>query len=435
MKPWNVTRSALRTVGGAAGPSIGEGAAKKQSRSRSTGGMGGPKRDESRTSEPKRLPAAAKSKAAFLSGPVIRRVANAWRAQTGGSAVRDGKRKTLLACSGGADSTALAVALCAAVSDASSRFVVGHIVHDLRSKKDSLADRNHAKKLAKWLGAPFCEAQVFVKGDKARRGAMKRAQRLEVHEQTNLEAGARAKRYEALATLAQKHRCEFVATAHHLDDALETVLMRLMRGCGPRAMRGVMPVRRVNVGKKPCIVVRPMLGFEIGGIVGLTRADCEALCNAAKFTWRHDATNDDTTRLRATIRKNVLPALRAIDPGVARRVVRSAALCAEAGEVVRQSAKRLLKRAGTDDASKNTGNTRLFSREVLADARPPVLREALTIALRQVGGTAKRDHVRARSVGVVARMIVDDATHPRKLVVGACEVLVDVRRLIVKKCE
>ncbi|MFO0858478.1 MAG: tRNA lysidine(34) synthetase TilS [Phycisphaerales bacterium] len=434
MKPWNVTRSALRTMGGAAGPSMGEAAAKKRSQLRSADGLGVPKRDQLRTSQ-KLVRPGAKSNEAFVSGPVIRRVANAWRAQTGGSAVRDGKRKTLLACSGGADSTALAIALCAAVSDASSRFVIGHVVHDLRSKKESLADRNHAKKLAKWLGVPFCEAQVFVKGDKARRGALKRAQRSEVHEQTNLEAGARAKRYKALATLAQKHRCEFIATAHHLDDALETVMMRMMRGCGPRAMRGVMPVRRMNVGKKPCIVVRPMLGFETSGIVGLTRADCEALCNAAKFAWRHDATNDDTTRLRAALRKNVLPALRALDPGVARRVVRSAALCAEAGEVVRQSAKRLLKRAGKDDASKKTGNTRVFSREVLADARLPVLREALTIALRQVGGTTKRDRVRARLIGEVAKMIVDHTTHPRRLVVGACEVLVDVRRLIVKKCE
>lgn len=368
---------------------------------------------------------ALRSRRGADTGHLLRRVAAAWRAQTGGSTTRDASRKTLLACSGGADSTALALALCAAVSDAPRRFVIAHVVHDLRPRKDALKDRDHAKKLARWLGLPFVEAQVVVKGSKSRA----RSHADSSQASTNLEALARTKRYQALATLAKRNKCTFIATAHHLDDALETVLMRMMRGCGPAAMRGVMPVRKLKVGRTTLAVVRPMLGNEPAGVPGLTRAECETLCNAAGFAWRHDTTNDDTTRLRAALRTNVLPALRAIDPRVARRVVRSAHLCAQAGSVVKQRARALLKRASHEPQTNSRTSTRTYSRDVLAKAPTPVLREALATAVRLIRGKNKRDTLRTRTIAELARTIADTSTHTRRLTVAHCEVVVQSKNV------
>ncbi len=408
VKPWNVTRSALRM---------------------STAREGGASADSRRDTVPKGPQLAAGRRRASHpdAGTLIRRTALAWRTHTGGSTIRDSARKTLIACSGGADSTALAVALCAAVSEAPRRFVIGHVVHDLRPPKQALADRDHAKKLATWLGVEFCEAKVVVKG------ARKKHTRFRIALSKNPEAAARLVRYDALAKLAKEHGCGYVATAHHLDDALETVLMRMMRGCGPGAMRGVMPVRRLKSGKTQCIMVRPMLGYPSGGIEGLTRVDCESLCNAAGVSWRHDATNDDTTRLRAALRKNVLPALRSIDSGVARRMVRSAGLCAEAGEVVRRRARTALKRARIDRGESGARKRSEYSREQLAKAPAPVLHEAIAMMVRDVGGAKRQDRMRARSVGEIARWITDSSTHVRRVVVGGCKVVVDVRTVVVRK--
>lgn len=217
---------------------------------------------------------------------------------TGGSAVRDNDRCTLLACSGGADSSALVLALCSAVTRPAERFVVGHVLHDLRTAAEARADRDRAEALAALVHVPFVEARVRVR---ARRG--------------NAEANARAARYDALARLARKARTPFVASAHHADDVLETLLINLCRGAGPAGMRGPAPVRELVLG---VTLVRPMLSID--------RAACEAICRDAGWAWAHDATNDDATRARAMLRERVLPALRAFWPRAARNASSFAAL-------------------------------------------------------------------------------------------------------------
>ena len=94
-----------------------------------------------------------------------------------------------------------------------------------------------------------------------------------------LEARARDARYRAFAErLAPR---EMLLTAHHADDQLETVLLRLFRGAGIKGLRGVLPSRTLGPG----FVGRPFLDFG--------RAELEAAARAWGLGWVEDPSNRD----------------------------------------------------------------------------------------------------------------------------------------------
>lgn len=262
-------------------------------------------------------------------GVVIRR----WRVLSGGSRVRDPERRTLIACSGGADSSALALCLAAATS----HLVIAHVLHDLRPEHEASADLESARALASGLAIPFASASVTCKSQRG-----------------NAEAVARRERYAALLALARDHACPYIATAHHADDQLETLLMRLVRGAGPRGLAGIAPKRRVAPG---LMLIRPMLE--------VTRVEAEAICRGAGVVWVEDATNADRSRLRAALRHNVIPGLRAIAPSVAATVGRVARVQREAARAIERAADELMARA----VSECDGEVRMRRSEIAAAPR------------------------------------------------------------------
>lgn len=223
---------------------------------------------------------------------------------TGGPEVRDGDRPTLLAVSGGADSSALALAL----GRRPGVLAIGHILHDMRPKKDAEADRQHVEKLGGVLDLP-----VHVEYVQLGKG--------------NAEGNARRARYEALARLAGNAGCRYVAAAHQADDVLETLLANLVRGTGPRGLRG--PALRRSISDDVTLV-RPMLR--------VTRDQAEAMCRKAHWRWAEDATNVDPggadAPLRVALRERVLPVLEELRPGAALRAARGAEAVGEAVRVV-----------------------------------------------------------------------------------------------------
>lgn len=310
-----------------------------------------------------------------------RAILRAWRELTGGRAVRDAARPTLAACSGGADSSALAIAL------ARPGTVLGHVLHDLRPPAEARADRDAVAALARRLGLPFVEASVRVRGRKG-----------------NAEANARRARYQALARMARDTGCRFVATGHHAGDAAETILMRLLRGTGPRGLAGVLTTRPLP---GDVTLVRPMLG--------VTRADAQTLCAAAGWAWREDATNTDQTRLRAAIRRRVMPALEEISPGSTRRMAAAAASIAAAGSLVRDQAGQVLRAEG------NAPRTQW--RRADLRALPPVV---LAEAVRMMGGRGSG----RQQVMQATRAIAGDGPEPREFRVG--HAILEVRASLVR---
>lgn len=175
----------------------------------------------------------------------------------------------VVACSGGADSLALLVL----AVDAGLDPVAVHVDHGLREGSDREAD--------------------VVADAAARLGARFDARRVVVATGANLEARARAARYDALERARVEHAATAVLVAHTADDQAETVLLNLLRGSGASGLAG-MPARRGRI-------VRPLLGAR--------RPELTAVCAERGLTPVSDPSNEDLAFRRNRIRHEVMPLL------------------------------------------------------------------------------------------------------------------------------
>ena len=132
------------------------------------------------------------------------------------------------------------------------------------------------------LGLEFVSDRADVAGEARRNG-------------WNLEDAARRLRYQFFASAAASRGLNRVAVAHTADDQAETVLAHLLRGTGLAGLAGIYPVAG--------LIIRPLL--EIG------RDELRDYLSGLGQSWREDATNQDTSRMRARIRHQLLPLLRA----------------------------------------------------------------------------------------------------------------------------
>ncbi len=240
----------------------------------------------------------------------IKRVTVHWRRLTGGAIVRDDDRPTLIALSGGVDSSALAIAL---AKRQSARLVAAHICHGMRPDAEQHRDRDASAELARRLDIPFVTRDILLPS------------------QGNREALARRYRYRALADLAQEASCRFVATGHHAEDQLESMLMALLRGAGPSGLAGMKPTRPLS---EKVTLIRPTLTS--------TRADLAAICRSADWLPVHDATNDDLTRRRAWLRRRVIPELlEHTDADLPARLASTSGLLSDAQGLVHAAAQSL----------------------------------------------------------------------------------------------
>ncbi len=216
-------------------------------------------------------------------GPASLALLQALRAVHAGDAL-------LVACSGGADSLALALAArtLARRDGCSARAVV--VDHGLQQ-----SSAEHSARVADLLGSLGLQAEVVSvtvrpTGD-------------------GPEAAAREARYRALA--ASRRPGERCYLGHTLDDQAETVLLGLARGSGLRSLAG-MPTARDGF-------VRPLLG--------LRREVTRRSCLEQNVTWWDDPHNQQTRFSRVRVRQSVLPVLEAeLGPGVAEALARTADL-------------------------------------------------------------------------------------------------------------
>lgn len=223
----------------------------------------------------------------------------------------------LVALSGGPDSTAL-LAVMASVAEAYDvRVYAAHLNHQLRA--DARRDQEWAQALAAQFGV---RCVVGTAGRLAGR--------------SNLEARARRHRYRFLAAAAAQCGCTKIATGHTLDDQAETVIMRLLRGTGADGLAGIPPVREGRI-------IRPLI--ECG------RAEVLAFLQEQGLFFCEDSTNQDRRFLRNRIRHDVLPLLNAIQAGVTRHMVSTAAVVAAEGAWLDEVIAARLAAASGDDGN------------------------------------------------------------------------------------
>ena len=144
-------------------------------------------------------------------------------------------------------------------------------------------------------------------------------------EQGNIEARARAGRYEALADLCEEYDIEDLLLAHHQNDQAETVLLQLLRGSGVAGLSGMPFSRKISrdaMNDQGITLWRPLLNQS--------RQELEAYAKEHKLKWIEDPSNKDIKYRRNAVRKNIIPALEKIQPEALANMARSAELLGEA---------------------------------------------------------------------------------------------------------
>lgn len=203
----------------------------------------------------------------------------------------------LLALSGGSDSRA-ALALLAESCRAQGRTLfAAHLDHGIRPA--SADDAAFCTALCAEMGIICFTRRVDVPALAERSGR-------------GLEETAREARYAFFAEVMERESIPVLVTAHHADDNLETMLMRLARGCGLRGLCGIPPMREVAGG----VLLRPFLR--------VTKAELAAYCAEHGLAYLTDETNADTTYTRNRIRAEVTPILMTLNPALTVRAADTA---------------------------------------------------------------------------------------------------------------
>ena len=214
---------------------------------------------------------------------------------------QSGRRKWVVAVSGGADSVALLLLVWAHWPQHRDRLVLAHFDHHLRGSESS-KDRQFCQRVARSLGLVF-EFEVW-----------------ETPPESPSEAQARTVRLSFLENVRRRHRAGLIWTGHQQNDVAETMLMRIARGSGTAGLAAPRAVQS-NVGGG-ATRVRPLLD--------LPQVELSAALKAAGGEWREDASNRGSQFFRNRVRHEVIPAwVRAAERDAINGAGRSRRLLAE----------------------------------------------------------------------------------------------------------
>ena len=227
-------------------------------------------------------------------------------------------KRVLIAASGGADSTALALAL----QELGCDIVLAHVHHGIRGKS-AAADARFVAALARKLGVPFVLGKFDVPAEARKTGE-------------SLEMAARRIRRGFLIAAAKRRKIRTIAVGHTADDQAETVLLRIARGTSITGLAGI-PYSTQHGG---AMFVRPLRDA--------TRNQVVAFLKSRKQAWREDESNAAGFALRNRVRHEILPLLETrLNPAVRGALLRLADIAAAEDEVMSA----LARTAGRDAAA------------------------------------------------------------------------------------
>lgn len=246
--------------------------------------------------------------------------------------------RLLAAVSGGPDSVALLLLMQAARP---GQIVAASVDHQLRP--ESAQEAAYVQDICQRLDVPH----VILTPEEPITG--------------NIQSSARAVRYALLHRAAETHTCAHIATAHHADDQLETILMRLARGSGVDGLSGI----RTRNGN----IIRPLLGFH--------KQELIEICGQAGIEPVADPSNENTDYARVAMRQY----LAATDhPFRADRAARAASALAEASDALIWMTQKLVHERVTVE----NGEVSCDASGLPAELRRRLLRHAITLIAPQL---------------------------------------------------
>jgi len=186
------------------------------------------------------------------------------------------KSKLLVCVSGGVDSMVLINLLNRFNYDVS----IAHCNFNLRNEESDL-DENFVKNYAFSNSIPFFSKSFVTK--------------LPKH---SMQMAARNLRYEWFYEILKTEKLDYIITAHHLDDSLETFILNLSRASGIEGLTGI---KKLND-----LIVRPLLVFSKKEILNYAKAN--------NIKWREDSTNKNNNYQRNQIRNEIIPLLKKLHP-------------------------------------------------------------------------------------------------------------------------
>ncbi|GAL61981.1 tRNA lysidine(34) synthetase TilS [Algibacter lectus] len=219
--------------------------------------------------------------------------------------------KILIAISGGIDSVVL-THLCHQLK---LNIALAHCNFHLRGE-ESNGDEESVKQLAEQLGL-----EVFVQNFDTENYAKTNKQSIQI--------AARELRYNWFEDLANQLEFDYILTAHHADDNLETFLINFTRGTG---LEGLTGIPEVNT-----IFVRPLLPFSSEAI--------EHYAKVNTIAWRDDRSNASTKYVRNKLRHNLIPILKEINPSLLQSFQTTLSNLNDTTDLVKDSVDNLLSKA------------------------------------------------------------------------------------------
>ncbi len=249
-------------------------------------------------------------------------------------------QRVVVGVSGGVDSTVLLHVLEALGVPC----VVAHVHHHARGEA-SQADAAFVAQLAERFGWPF--EKLHLEAEELKRGAQ------------GFQGEAHKARQAWFESLRHTHRAHVVLTAHHADDQAETWLLQAMRNANPLSLRGMLPQD----------------GTRLKPLLQIPKSELLAYAKANDVRWREDASNAERTYRRNQVRHDLLPALEAVEPGVARHFRQLATCMAHLNEAIQATLQGIRSAAEVQPG--------MWDVEALLAA--PMGRETLRQALREAG--------------------------------------------------
>lgn len=233
----------------------------------------------------------------------------------------DNEQYLVVGVSAGPDSMAL---LHYCINNSSKKIVCAHVNHNIRKESDE--EEKFLKK--------FCNDNNVIFEN----------MKIDNYNDSNLENQARIKRYNFYKSILKKYNSHFIFLAHHGDDLIETVLMKISRGSNLDGYAGIKEINEIKNNDYNYYIIRPLLPF--------TKEDLINYNKSHNINYYIDKTNYSDHYTRNRYRKYVLPFLKNEDKNIHLKFLKFSNILNEYDSYINNYVKKIKNNIYNDDNSK-----------------------------------------------------------------------------------